>query len=336
MKRQIFIILILILTGLNISSAYYYEMYHKCGTETCASNSPITFNLTFQNQATRELEITSISIFENDTKKKVAWHNDSKIVVHNTDNESILIKTYLPIVEEIKNITYYPCITSIGTRENRLFRSSYGLEIEYCYINKLYSLIVNPCNINKDCSFDEICINKTCEKLKCDTCQYIISHSCIKHECCNSTDCEGNQTCEEKRCILSPCKENEVAINHTCIVLECEQDEHIFNNTCSKLICDGDEQPVNHTCRKLECRDNEFASNHMCNLLECRDNEYGVNHRCELLNCSALSKPKRHKCKMDFVILLILLSELISWSIIVFVATLFIKKYKKRHLPKTL
>lgn len=332
-KIKNIIIIILFLIVLKISSAYFYEIKTKCQNNVCISNKTVEFVVNITNKGTSELEIVSFEIIENTSSKKVAEYNESKVVVQGYGHSNlILLNTTLPVVNKRSVINYYPCITTLGKREHRLYRSRFGLEIEYCYEKNTFNITVHPCSINNECSYDEFCEDYICKKLDCDQCNYILNHKCVSYECCNSNDCASNQICLNNSCELLTCKIDEIPVNHTCIKLECKEDEYVFNSSCIKLKCNQDEYVFNHTCEKLNCKKNEHVMNHSCVILECKGNEHAINQQCKLLNCSSLQYPKNNKCKIDTMILLAIIAKFISWIMIIIIIILIIKKYKTKQI----
>ncbi len=136
------------------------------------------------------------------------------------------------------------------------------------------------CTINKDCTGDEQCQEKFCQKLVCGDCQYAANNTCFSYECCDHSACAAAAVCTENTCTPLQCSEQQAAREHACVELTCADDEFIEQHQCKKLSCAESEAPHDHACVKLECTGDEQVLNHQCVSLECGLFQRAVEHEC--------------------------------------------------------
>lgn len=63
------------------------------------------------------------------------------------------------------------------------------------------------CTQDIDCSYNEQCINGTCQILSCDYCQYTENHVCINYGCCSDSDCDDKNASTLDMCIYPKAKQ---------------------------------------------------------------------------------------------------------------------------------
>ena len=76
---------------------------------------------------------------------------------------------------------------------------------------------VKTCHFDDECSENEICRESHCQKLFCESCQYIKDHRCIDHECCSSTNCEDDEFCKNNICVKLICTKGYYVEKHKCV-----------------------------------------------------------------------------------------------------------------------
>jgi hypothetical protein len=349
-------IVALFIINLDLVKAFYNITYN-CPNNVCIKGQYTEWLVTFSNKGNRRIEYTSIEIIDTINNSIITaldipyspLNSDRGNIIIVEPNKEVTIKlnATLPSPNKGNSLIFYPCFTTTVPSDDLTYRSKDIYELRHCYkINQ--SIPVVECISNNHCSYDNYCKDKKCVKLVCNKCQYIFNHICVNYECCDSSDCEKyNEACINNRCKKLNCKNNEFPRNHTCVALNCSDDQYIENRACWNLDCKEDEFAFNHTCKKLNCSFNEYIKDHRCELLECKENEYIQNHRCNLLECNFNETIFNHtcvglecyffqimidhRCINDKQLILGLLAEFVSLSLIIIFLVLLFLRYRARH-----
>jgi hypothetical protein len=332
--------------------AYPYEISHKCRETPCIEGDDMSWNINITNRGEQDLHFVSMRIIDSLKGSTVIGYNGTT-EISPKKKKSIVINSSVPAANVNKSFVYSVCIAmkvpyeTWDKLDDLTDEEAYvQRRLEYCYKYN-HSFIVFKCSRDEHCNLNEQCVDNRCQRILCLECQYIYNHKCIDYRCCKDEDCDIEESCKNNTCERIYCNEDEIIENHKCRRIECREDEFVLekvctplnckedeaaiNHSCVKLTCREDEIIINHSCTALECKEDEAAENHQCKSLQCKEDELAINHECKKLRCLFFQNIVSHQCVNDYVIILSLSGELVSWIIIIFVSTLIIKKYVKLH-----
>ncbi|MCP3686332.1 MAG: hypothetical protein GY861_27120 [bacterium] len=279
-----------------VVSASFYTINYSCDGD-CIEGADVSWEINMSNQGSRDIRVYSLEIIDSLTEIQLAFYNGSEIKVSPEKHVDVSLNGTIPEANNGTDLMYQLCmVTEVPEGVRMLSDVFFGTESRYCY--RSHYMPAPGCTRGGHCKTIEACLNYSCTKLRCNSCQFISDHSCVNYECCEDEECMENQMCinATNECVALECKEDEYILNHSCSRLVCGNDEIIRNHKCEKLNCSEDESASGHECIKLDCGEHEYIKHNACWSLECEADEHAVNHSCEKLNCSEDEQILDHAC----------------------------------------
>ena len=98
--------------------------------------------------------------------------------------------------------------------------SGAALPAGYIYYNTTWE-----CSNDRECSFNQQCINYSCVNFACEGyCKHIENHICLRYECCSNAECPTGTLCRENECRANTQDAtNKIAFAHSDVI-------HIMNS----------------------------------------------------------------------------------------------------------